>query len=329
MRFTLVVLGLLASSVSYADEFGGWKFTAPSGWKKETVATAVGFTKVDNAAKTFCRISIYAARAPSGNDVDVEWNGIITQNYTVVSSTEPADFKLKNMPLSARTATVKSGGETYAVAHYVLLPPGGVSSVVLMSTNEASIQKCPIRPFLDSISLAKAPAAAATPPAPSGPQQQSAGGPAIASTWSTGSSVYDGRGVSMGSVNRRYDFKPDGTYTYFRETWGGQTRSTWYFTVYETGTWKLAGDQLTVTPKSVVGTEYDTGKNSKKAVKVPVEAATYTVKTVYMSGLDMWNLVMTIGKPTQRDGAFSSNSAYPSSYLLDQRNNAVYKFPPK
>lgn len=323
-----VVLGLLVSSMSYADEFGGWKFTAPSGAKKETLSTAVSFTKIDNAAKTFCKIGLYAARAPAGDDVNAEWEALVAKSYTVVNATEPQSFKLKNMPLSARTATLKIGGETFAAAFYVLQPPGAVAGLILLSSNETSIAKCPIRPFLDSLSLVKAPAATA-PAAPAAEPAAAAGGPAIAGTWSTGSSVYDGRGVSMGSINRKYDFKPDGTYTYFRETWGGYTRSTWYFTVLETGTWKLAGDRLTVTPKTVVGTEYDTGKNTKKAVKVPVEPATYTVKTVYMSGLDMWNLVMTIDKPTQRDGAFSSNSTYPRSYLLDQRNNAVYKFPPK
>jgi hypothetical protein len=325
----LVTLALLVSSMSYADEFGGWKYTPPAGAKKVTGKGAVTFTAIDNTAKTFCQYGLYTARAPGNDDVNQEWKEIVEPNYTIVSASDPVTAKVKNVSLTARTATVKKDGGTYVLAHYVLQPAGGVSSLVLVSTNEASIAQCPIRAFLDSISLAKAPAPVAQPaPAPAPAPGQQAGAPSLARVWSTGSSVYIG-GVSQGSVKRQYTFNTDGTYQYFRETWGGSNNSTWWFTMLETGTWKLAGDQLTLAPKKVVGNEYNKFKGTQRPVKVPVEPATYTVKTVWMSGLEMWNLVMTIDKPTNRDGAFASNASYPNSYLLDTRNNIEFQFPPK
>jgi hypothetical protein len=289
-------------------------------------SSAVTFTLIDNSAKTFCRIGLYAVRAPGSDDFNHEWNEIVAPNFRVISSGDPVTAKVKNMALTAKTAKVEKDGGTYAAALYVLQPAGGVSSVMLLSTNEASIAKCPIRPFLDSITLVAPPkqSAPATEPTPA----QSTDAPSIARVWTTGSSVYVG-GVSQGSVKRQYTFNTDGTYEYFRETWGGSTNSSWWFTMFETGTWKLAGDQLSLSPKKVVGNEYNKFKKTQKAVKIPVEPATYTVKTVWMSGLQMWNLVMTTAKPTLRDGAFASNAAYPNSYLLDTRNNIEFQFPPK
>ena len=325
MRIAWIVLTLLVS-VAHADEFGGWKYTPPSGATKEAGKGIVSFTKIDNTAKTFCKIALYALRTPGSDDFNQEWKDVVESNFTVERSGEPVTARVKNLSLTAKTATVKKDGGTYVAALYVLQPPGGVSSVILLSSNEASIAKCPIRPFLDSLSLAKAPAQSAPATAPAPAQQSDA--PSLARVWSTGSSVYVG-GVSQGSVKRQYTFNTDGTYQYFRETWGGSTNSSWWFTMFETGTWKLDGDQLALSPKKVVGNEYNKFKKTQRPVKIPVEPATYTVRTVWMSGLQMWNLVMTIDRPTNRDGAFASNAAYPNSYLLDTRNNIEFQFPPK
>ena len=46
-----------------------------------------------------------------------------------------------------KTMTVKKDGGTYAAALYALQPAGGVSSVLLVSTDTTSIAKCPIRPI--------------------------------------------------------------------------------------------------------------------------------------------------------------------------------------
>jgi len=130
-------------------------------------------------------------------------------------------------------------------------------------------------------------------------------------------------------IKSEYGLRPDGTYQFYRETWGGSSNSAWYFTMLETGTWTLEGDQLTITPKKTTGTEYNTLKKTTKPVKIPSETATYTAKTVYFSGLQEWNLVLTIAKPTDRDGAFAANPSYPSSYLYNTRGNNAFRYKPK
>jgi hypothetical protein len=328
MRAFLVVSALLLSSMASAEEFGGWKFTPPSGATKEASKSVVKLTTIDNAAKTFCQIWIYPARAPSGDDINKEWRESVERPYKIRDASGLVTGKVKDMPVTGRTFTVMDGDNAYAGAFYVLQPRSAISSVMLLSTTSASLAKCPIGPFLESLVLVNAPAPA--PQAASsvqGPAQPS-GAPAIAGTWSAGSSNYIG-GVSQGSINRQYILKPDGTYQYFRETWGGSPNPAWYFTVLETGTWTLDGGQLSLSPKKTVGTEYNTLKKTTTAVKVPLEPATYTAKTVYLSGLQEWNLVLTIAKPTDRDGAFASNAAYPSSYMFNNRNNIKFRYGPK
>ncbi len=327
MRVFGFVLMLLVSSVAHADEFGGWRFTPPSGATKSVERSVVKLTTMDNSAKTFCQIWLYTVRAPTGDDVKKEWTDLVERAFKIRGASELVNAKVKDMPVTARTLTIVNGNDAFAAAFYVLQPPGAVSSAMLLSTNEASIAKCPMGPFLESLALVKAPAAQATPTAPTAEPTTTSNTPPIAGTWSNGSSHYVG-GVSQGSVKSRYTLNPDGTYEFFRETWGGSGNPTWYFIVLETGTWKLSGDQLTLAPKKTTGTEYHTDKKTQRPVKVPLESATYTAKTVYMSGLQEWNLVLTIAKPTVRDGAFASNASYPSSYLFNNRK-VEFRYGPK
>src|SRR5688572_10665089 len=214
MRLLVVVL-LLLSSVAHADEFGGWKFTPPAGATKAVEKSVVKLTTIDSKAKTFCQFWLYAVRAPTGDDVDKEWSDLVERPFKIRGASELVNAEVKGMPVTARTFTIVNGNETIAAAFYVLRPQGAVSSAMLLSTNEASIAKCPMGAFLESLALVKAPARAPS-SAPAAESGKSSGAPSIAGTWSNGSSNYVG-GVSQGSVKSRYTLNPDGTYQFFRE----------------------------------------------------------------------------------------------------------------
>lgn len=333
MKALVLLSVLLFSSAARADEFGGWKYRSPPSATKEASKSVVKLTAVDNEAKTFCQIWLYAARAPSGNDVDKEWNDLVVRSLNVKDASASVTATIHGMSVSGRTMTVRDGNTAYAGAFYVLQPKDAVSSVILLSTNATSLGNCPIRAFLDSLVLTVPPAAAAkqAPPAPAQSVQPSpaAEAPTVVGTWSNGASNYSSSGVARGAtIKRQYTFNPDGTYQFFRETWGGPTNSATYYTVLETGTWQLTGDQLAVSPKQTTGTEITTQTKSQRSFRVPLEPATYTAKSVYFSGLKEWNLVLTIVKPTERDGAFAANPSYPSSYLFSSRMSE-FRYPPK
>jgi len=171
------------------------------------------------------------------------------------------------------------------------------------------------------------------PPTPAPPTAPTAPPPAPAAdtknlpflgTWSVGQSAYSANySVSYGSRLLQYNFAADGTYRYHSEAWGGTFNSNWRYIVDEKGAWTASGDQLTLSPKEVVGVVRDlAGKVQKNGGPAP-EKVTYRFATTYFSGLQETQLVLTPPKATDRDGAFASNPSFPGSYLM--RSGASYK----
>lgn len=312
MRTALLVLAVLLAHVAHADEFGGWTFAAPAGAKREETGDHVAFTKV--TGKTFCQLVLFATRAATSNDQEFEWQNVVAKNFTVKDAGKPVAKKAKSVAYVATTATlVDRNNNTWAGTHYLVQAKGIVSTLMLTATNAATLATCPAAAFLDSLALA-APAADTTP---------TAGALTVSGAWGTSSSTYS-NGMSLGYQNRRYVFA-DSTYVWHYESWGGHARAPSYVVRHETGTYTLVGDKLALTPKTSTQKLIEDGK--EQTSKRPLEKATYTVKRVYMEGLNKNNLVLSADKPTERDGAFVESTRYPRSYLLEENPLIEWKYP--
>jgi starvation-inducible outer membrane lipoprotein len=105
----------------------------------------------------------------------------------------------------------------------------------------------------------------------------------------------------------------------------------------ETGTYQLNGNSLTLIPQkgyiqawtkgSVVdstGRRSETDNWGKLVSTQPtkLEKVTYQISKQYFSGIQEWQLVMQAVKPTERDGPFTANAAFPNSWLY-----GTQKFP--
>lgn len=166
-------------------------------------------------------------------------------------------------------------------------------------------------------------AALATPPPAPAPAADAKNLPFLGK-WSVGQSAYSaGYSMSYGSRLLQYDFAVDGTYRYHSEAWGGTFNSNWRYIVDEKGVWTASGDQLTVSPKEVVGVVRDLAGKVQKNGGPALEKVTYRFATTYFSGLQETQLVLTPPKATDRDGAFASNPSFPGSYLM--RSAASYQ----
>jgi hypothetical protein len=332
VAWALVVSSVLAS-VSFADEFGGMKFTAPAG-KKTVDGDHVVYTNITGT--TFCQYALFRSRVPTASDVAFEWKSVVEANFTASNVSQPLSGSTANAGFVAISATLtqKSDGNTFAGTLVVLAAPGAVASILATSGTAETLGKCPTKTLIDSIVLAQPPSPPAPARPPAAPAQPAApapaadaGAPALTTSWSTASSAYR-QGVSLGYTRRLYTFKPDGTYRYYSEAWGGTYNSTWYYVVDESGAWKLDGTQLTLSPTKANGTQYDDKGKVKSRAKVSLEKATYTIQSAYMSGLKEWNLVMTPPKQTRRDGPFAVSQTYPSSYLYSNSKRLEWRFPP-
>jgi len=166
-----------------------------------------------------------------------------------------------------------------------------------------------------------------TPAAPTAPPPAPAAGTKnlpFLGKWSVGQSAYSASySMSYGSRLLQYDFAADGTYRYHSEAWGGTFNSNWRYIVDEKGAWTASGDQLTLSPKEVVGVVRDLAGKVQKNGGPALEKVTYRFATTYFSGLQETQLVLTPPKATNRDGAFASNPSFPRSYLM--RSGASYQ----
>lgn len=328
MRNVIVVAALLASSVSHADEFGGFKFTAPGG-TREVVEGHVSFTKI--TGKTFCQFALFTARPATGGDEDAadEWRTVVEKNFEATDVAPPRTGKTRSLEYIAVSATMSQKDKgSFAGTLYIVGTGAAISSLLVTSTSKATLEKCPTKKFLDSLELVTVPPGQAAPAAPAAgpaPAANTAAQPAesIVGTWGGGSSSSTHQ-YGMGSTSKRtYTFNADGTYAYFSETYNGINE---WIHVRESGKYTITGNQLTIAPTASTISSRDWKKvNSSK--KNTLEKVTYAFQKHFFSGLQEWNLVLTPPKQTQRDGAFASNPQFPSSYLLTQSYKVEFKWP--
>lgn len=324
MRLKVVVLAVVwlavSASASYADEFGGWKFKAPAGYKRAESGDHVTFVKITGT--TFCQVALFSAHARGTDDAAFEWEFVVEKNFPTVDAKKPVTAKTKSLGYVATRADLKdASGNAFAATHYLLLPDGAAGSAMVTSTNASTLAKCPAKAFLDSIALASVPGAAATAPAPAAAEPVAAD--SIVGAWGGGAGNPARQAGSNSTMRRQYTFAANGTYTYFSELYDGTNL---WIHVRESGTYAISGDQLTITPTASTISSRD-WKAMKGTKKQALEKVTYRFSKHYFEGIQEWNLVLTPPKKTQRDGEFAANDQFKSSYLLSGSYKPEWKWP--
>jgi hypothetical protein len=171
-------------------------------------------------------------------------------------------------------------------------------------------------------------ATVAAAPAPAPPVADPARSGGVVGRWATSASGgFEIAGAHAGYVMREYVFNADGSYRFRLEGWGGSLRSDTYYIVDESGSYVVAGNQLTVTPGTVRGAVKNRQGQVTSALNVPVESVTYAWTTHYFAGIQENNLVLTPPAKTQRDGEFASNELFPSSYMFSATYKPDWTFP--
>jgi hypothetical protein len=317
----LILALVLVPALARADVHGGWRFTAPEGYASTIDGNHIVIQKATGA--TFCQLNLYDLRRMTDTaekEIAVEWKNVVERNFTASDVKAGSVGKSKTLEYLPISASAKIGASEFAIIHYIVMPPQAVSSVLLVSNNTASVAKCAAiaKTFIESL-VVETQAPAATP--------TNTGG-SVVGRWATSSSDSNtaGGGTTNGSTRRQYTFAADGTYRYHSESSGGTYRANDYRLVDEVGTFAVDGDTLTIDPKTA--TETLRSRDSEKTSKLALEKVSYRWQRHYFEGIKEWNLVLTVGKPTVRDGAFASNDRFPSSYLLSDTYKPDWKFPP-
>lgn len=132
--------------------------------------------------------------------------------------------------------------------------------------------------------------------------------------------------TNAGYYKGQYQFKADGSYSFKGESWGGYSRSDEFWTIEETGTYSVNGDSLTVSPAKSTATLRNRAGVVKQSKNNQLEKVTYGWGLHFFEGIGETNLVLRPARETLRDGGFSSNSNFPSSYLYSQNGNIEWRF---
>jgi hypothetical protein len=329
--FALVVALAVVSALpqgARAETLGAWTFTAPAGFKAESAKGRRSFTRVEGAA--FCLVGVYEPRAATHDvaaDLRKEWTEVIEAQFAAsdVNGYPPKQTK-QNLNKHTIGARLRSGQQEFYGQLVIVRGNGMVGSVVIMAANANGIAAChpAANTVLDSIVVAGATTSAVTTTQVTSVLSEAT----LVGTWSASTSARDSAtNASLGSQIRQYVFKPDGTYTFKLEQWGGHVQKPQWYIVEEAGVYKVDGPKVTVTPKSASGVTKDEQGAVIKKSKVKLEKVTYDWQMHYFEGIRENQLVLTPPKQTARDGAIGNNSQFPKSALYSAQYQPQWRYP--
>lgn len=321
---------------------GGMTLDPPPGWKLETRPD--GGARLVNSAGT-AAWSFFPAEPERELSVwfDAAWRSLADAHANVQGGDIENNKTTSGLAGRARGAVMTDAAGRARLLVLAVVHDGarvGPTLLEFADGNVASAEAAAISTASDSIELgpkAGAPkkrfveswshpldgtraAAAASPPPADHP---------FKSRWATSTGSADAlRPGGLASSRRQYDFRPDGTYSYHSEHWGGSLKPNWWYIVDERGTWSLDGARVTLAPTAATGVVKDGEGRTQETRKLALEKVTYAWQVVFFEGIHETDLVLTPPAKTERDGEFASNDRYPGSYLLSSTYHPDWRFAP-
>jgi hypothetical protein len=308
----ILLMGM--SGYTQKQTFDVVSYAAPGSWQQQQKEAFLQLSVMDEKTGAYSIALItkaIASEATAGENFTADWNRLIKAAVQV--NTEPAMLEPtadNDWEIISGTANYVDGNQTGLATLLTATGGGQMVSVVLM-TNTDKYQN-ELLAFINSLALAKASPGAATDKktiAPSNANRSS-----IAGMWvfynTESSGTYNGfPQLTGGYMRREYVFYNDGTYLYRSKDWMVYVKDILF--VYETGTYSVNGNQITINPqkgkggwwsKAASGRTSEWGKLVRASTDYKMEKATYTFEFVQYKGVDELTLVLRSSKPTQRDG---------------------------
>lgn len=319
-RLLVLIICILSFPVSYlaqtSETFDLATFLSPKGWQKQVSQNSIQFSTAEKA--DYCLITLYKS-VPGLNDpkenFDAAWETIVKKTVTPTAAPQmfPADNK-EDWQLLGGFAPFEKDGEKGVAVLYTASGYGKMVNALVLTNTQA--YEATATAFLNSISLKKLETIAK-------PQAESnAGNSAIVGQW--GMSVSGQRNFEVnhgiaGYSTRQYTFNPNGTYLFVIKTFSYVSDKLLFSN--ETGTYQISGNNVTINPQKSVIQAWSKKDGTDKWGRLlstqnkSLEKVTYQFSKHYFSGIQETNLVLKTDKATLRDGSFTANSDFPSSYL--------------
>ncbi|MBS1758535.1 MAG: lipocalin family protein [Bacteroidetes bacterium] len=306
MKKYLTVIAMIISGITSTAQkqtFNVVSYTQPAGWQKTENEGGVQLSVTDKKTNGYAIAIITKAtvsNAPANENFNNDWKRLVKGSVKVNNEptmTEPANENGWNVLSGSANYT---DGAVKGVATLLNATGNGQAVSVLLMTNTQKYQN-ELLNFINSLELSEAPEQQNNMAVNSGSTNS-----AIIGLWT--SYILETNGYQQytaGYLRKEYLFKNDGTYIFRNKQWLTKAKDILF--IYESGTYTVNGNQLTITPKQGKGQFWSKTNSSKewgklvKSSDYKPETVTYTFQIIddatYGNGI-----VLKPGKPTERDG---------------------------
>jgi hypothetical protein len=330
---------LFLSFTGFAQEetFDIVSYTIPKGWQKQQVNGGVQLFITDNKTGVYAIAIVTQSMASTGSaesDFNSQWKSLLVN--TVNSITGPVKIE----PATDEGWEIHSGNGNYVDRGIkglaTLITATGYDKTVaaVIMTNTQQYQN-DLLTFINSLELAKM--TTNTTVNNNSVTNNNVNNSSVAGLWvnynNEVSGYYNGYAqYSGGYMRREYLFNADGTYTFRAKDWMVYVKDILF--VYETGTYSINGNQVTLSPKTGRGEWWSKVANNTKAWGKLVSASTdykleQTTYTFDFASYSEVTLLLRSARSTQRDGKDGDKTGTQEfKYTTRDINNSLIDNPP-
>lgn len=312
LLIALQFTGMSLQAFSQQQSLDVLSFTVPKNWQQVKTDGGIQLSVTNKTTGAYAIAIVTKTKsstAAAADNFNNDWNTLVRNAVQVKEEpTMQAPTQENGWDLLSGGSKYTDNGSTGAVTLLTATAGSQTVSVVLF-TNTTNYQE-ELAAFLNSLQLAKASEEAVT-NAPNSPATTTPGTTSIVGLWTnyvletTGYYINGSPQYTAGYLRKEYTFYSDGTYLFRNKQW--LTKAPDITFIYETGTYAVQGNQLTLTPKTGKG-GFWTKKAStkewgsfKKSSDYKLEKTTYTFKIILDPTYGN-SIQLTATKPTARDG---------------------------
>ncbi|MEI9954849.1 MAG: hypothetical protein WDM90_00695 [Ferruginibacter sp.] len=317
MIFPLSII-MLCFITAYAQNqsFDAVSYNSPKGWQQQKNEGGIQLSVSDNKTGVYAIAVITKARASAAaanDNFNNDWLKLVKGLVQVSGEPEMLEPTNENgWNVISGTANYTDGANTGTATLLTATGGGQTVSVVLM-TNTKQYQN-ELLAFINSLKLSK------TSQIKTDSATRAAGKPSVAGLWCDNhleiSGYFNGfPQYSAGYFRREYLFKEEGTYIFCMKNWSALMKEILFN--YESGTYTVQGNQLTIIPDQGRGEWWSKKDNNTtlwgnrlKASDYKLERMNYTFEIKYYSGTNDYSLILQANKNTERDGTYNQNGFF-------------------
>lgn len=315
---TLLITMFYTTINAQKQKLGVISFSVPAGWQQQKFEGGIQVSFTDKNTGNYAIALITDATnsiAGATDNFKNEWDRLV-KNAVVVND-EPA----MQEPTSDNGWEIISGTANYTdgaqkgLATLLTATGGGQTLSVVLMTNTDAYQN-ELVAFINSLEFEKVSSTTVS---------GNTGNSSIVGLWihynTESSGTYNGfPQLTGGYMRREYLFNNDGTYLFRSKHWLLYTKDILF--IYETGTYTINGNKLTITPTKGKGEFWGKvsnntsawGKLVKSSNDYKLEKTTYSFEFWPVSRQNETKLSLKTSKPTERDGSSGETNLHEFVY---------------